>query len=380
MNNTQSIIEELFQEAKNGRILIGKEPDAWTFYTQFFVKIENQNPNAFSQDAPTINIPNYARFLQKTEKYLQVAKQFYSSDQQYYEIDDNQFSKKLVLDMLINCSATDFSNIENYVDAKTKVVVQSQKFLSALGLEDRKPFSKQNLSKQSEPQKDLFLGKFDTGENITKIYASIYKNRSSIESPLVFLPYFQDAQTNTFYMPAIMFGLGTDNLGKKSIYIGAVQNFAEKQDSKFAKKMDRYLRKVNSGVDADSIEYQVSPKAVVSMVMFLEYAKNLGAELLYATDFMPLRYNSKTNSPKCKDADIKEKIDSDQFNQTNRFMYLFERIEHHFKDINLQILEDGCKMDLQFDEPQNSDNIIFDIAQSAKGKWLNNEIPNQNQC
>lgn len=380
MNNTQSIIEELFQEAKNGRILIGKEPDAWTFYTQFFVKIENQNPNAFSQDAPTINIPNYSRFLQKTEKYLQIAKQFYSSDQQYYEIDDNQFSKKLVLDMLINCSATDFSNIENYVDAKTKVIVQSQKFLSALGLEDRKPFSKQNLSKQSEPQKDLFLGKFDTGENITKIYASIYKNRSSIESPLVFLPYFQDAQTNTFYMPAIMFGLGTDNLGKKSIYIGAVQNFAEKQDSKFAKKMDRYLRKVNSGVDADSIEYQVSPKAVVSMVMFLEYAKNLGAELLYATDFMPLRYNSKTNSPKGKDADIKEKIDSDQFNQTNRFMYLFERIEHHFKDINLQILEDGCKMDLQFDEPQNSDNIIFEIAQSVKGKWLNNEIPNQNQC
>ncbi|MBQ7579144.1 MAG: hypothetical protein IJT25_01280, partial [Clostridia bacterium] len=187
-----------------------------------------------------------------------------------------------------------------------------------------------------------------------------------------------------------------------NVYIGAIQNFTTKQEDKFSKNMDRFLRKVNSGVPDDSIESNVSPKALVSMVIFMEYACSLGAEYASAYNYLPLRYSSKLGVINAKaknvnngevqsekttngenNSEIKlitedrnnadvcqtffDKLDADQYNITNKFMYLFARINHHFSSAKTEFSEIGCKINLNLENSEErNDNIIYNILNSAK--------------
>ena len=156
-----------------------------------------------------------------------------------------------------------------------------------------------------------------------------------------------------------------------------MQNFSDKQESRFAKNMDRFLRKLNNGVPAETIEANVSPKAVASFVLFLKYAQSLGIKNVEANNYAPLRYSAKSGIIEKKHKeDIKEaffdKIDADQYNITNKFMFLFARIKHHFNNMQLDFSDYNAYLNINFGAI-NQDNIIYDIASSAENALQNSK-------
>nr|MCR5553743.1 hypothetical protein [bacterium] len=249
-----------------------------------------------------------------------------------------------------------------------------------LGLENKPIFSKYVLNKNNQTQGDLFLGNLKIANSNVSMFADFYKTFSSIEAPLVFLPYFKNEIGEVFFLPGVLFGLNKNKQNKGQAFVGAVQNFSPIKDDRFSKNMDRFLRKVNSGLDMASIESNVSPKAVVSMTLFMEFVKSLEIDKVYANNFAPLRYASKENranflkssSDNLQGDLMLEKIDADQFNITNKFMYLFARMKHHFSRIDLDYSDFGCYLNLNL-ETDNNDNIIYDISRITQQELQNNK-------
>ena len=250
------------------------------------------------------------------------------------------------------------------------MLIASQKMFEDLPINGKQIFSKNITNRMRKPNHNINFGTMNIAKTNIGIFADLYKAHAGIEAPVVFLPYFQNTEGDVFYLPSVLFGIekkGDNN----SAFVGAVQNFSLVQIDKFSKNMDRFIRKVNSGVDPASIEANVSPKAVVSFVLFMQFMKQLEVSSIHANNFLPIRYYSKVraidNAPLSKETkdEKQEKIDADQFNITNKFMYLFARMKHHFENLQLDYNESGCKMDLNI-ESEQKDNIIYDFVKSAK--------------
>ncbi|MBQ7452877.1 MAG: hypothetical protein IJS68_01250 [Clostridia bacterium] len=369
----------LFREAKSGKVVIESETSPWFFYVKFFARVENEALQGIDDDTPIIEIPNLSRFLDSAEEYVNVAGKFYSEDKGYMDIVySNQFAKKLLMDAFVNCSVEDMYDINKYIQQKTAMLINSEKLLHDLKIENKPMFSKRNADENSKPSQDAFLGEMEIANTKVKLYADLYKNHASIEAPLVFLPYMQNEQGEVFYLPGVLFGTSVDAKNKNSAFVGAVQNFSAVQNDRFSKNMDRFIRKVNSGVVPDSIEGNVSPKAVVSFVLFMGFLNSRGVQGIKANNYLPIRYASKigaTNkislSPEAR-AEKQERIDADQYNITNKFMFLFARMKHHFENLQLDYNESGCKMDLNM-ESVREDNVIYDFVRSEKKVLDENE-------
>ena len=378
-NDFKNIVLELFDEAKVGQINIktdeGEFDIPWRFYVKFFARIEHKNNAVFDENTPVLEIPDLNGFLEKTENYCACAERFYTEDKEYLGIaDKNQFYKKLLLDLFINCSPEDFLNIDKFVNNRTNMLLNSQALINSLKLENGKMFSKYFLSKNNNAQNNLYLGNLNA-VNAT-IYADLYKTHTGMDAPLLFLPYLKNNE-DVFFLPGVLFGVNVNKNGQKSVFVGAVQNFSDKQDSRFAKNMDRFLRKLNSGVQPESIEANVSPKAVASLVLFLEYAKSLGIENVNASNYAPLRYSAKGGALEKRQGGVVydtlfDKIDADQYNITNKFMFLFSRIKHHYHNMQLDFSDFGAYLNINF-ETKNHDNIIYDIASSAENALQHNK-------
>ena len=379
--NFKAIVEELFDEAQKGEVLIKTKDTPWHFFVKFNTRIEHKNMAKQESDVPVLEIPDYASFLEKLEEYVNVAAMFYGDEKDYLEIVSNsECAKKLILDLFVNCSPEDFFRIENFIALKTNMLKESQLLINSLGLNSKPLFSKYSLNKNNQTQGDLFLGTLNIANNNVSMFADFYKTFSGIEAPLVFLPYLKNETGEVFFLPGVLFGLNKNKQNNDQAFIGAVQNFSPNQDDRFSKNMDRFLRKVNSGLDLSSIESNVSPKAVVSMTLFMEYINSLGINNVYANNFAPLRYASKENranflkssSKNLQNDSIFEKIDADQFNITNKFMYLFARMKYHFPEIDLSYSDFGCYLNLNL-ETKNNDNIIYDISHITQQELQNNK-------
>ncbi len=329
--NTKEIVEKVFAQAEEGQVKFGDEKlGYWSFYTKFYANIEGKC-NAEGYEFPVLDIPSYEEFLLKIEKYLEVAKDFYSQDEVYYEISGEAFKEKLFFDLIINTTIYDETNLNNYIQRRT------------------------NMLQNDFPKESFSLGKFGAYD----LKCQISKNRSNLESPFKCEMGFQDESGDCFNLPAVNFGIDGN-----SCYIFSIQNDVYKQHSPLAKRVDRYFRKVNGGVDMEDIVANVSPNALVSLTVFSSFLKQNKIMEVVAPDFMPIRYNTnlEAKTKRVADDDSFEKIDRDQFNMTNKFMYLFLRYNHHFPEAVADYDIDKGEMHLALKNGSKIDeNIIYDI-------------------
>ena len=338
-SKTKQIVEKIFNQAKKGVVEIG-EQSPWIFYTKFFTKINNKS-NATNSTYPVINISDYPLFIKSVDAYLQNAKKFYSRDEAYFDLERNDdFAEKLFLDLMLNTTPADQNNIIEYIKRRTKML-----------------------------QTPIETGRFDSGEyQGYKITSIITKRWSNLESPYAFIVEFRNPQDKTcFTLPTITFGIA-DGIAE----VGAVQNEHPKQGFSTAKKLDRYFRKVNKDVDSEDVIANVSPNALVAFTLFNEYLKTQNINKIQSTPFQPIRYYSqktaKYRHAKSKEEviQIKKDINRDQFNITNKVLYLFLRYEHHFDNATAYFDEniDTIYIDIADKHAQKNENIIYDLAQS----------------
>lgn len=331
-----NLIQEVFNQAKNGVVYIKSEDNLdWRFFIKFFTNIEDNLSNK-NNKSPILFIPDYALFLEKVAQYLQTAQVFYKEDKNYFNLSQREFNKKLFLDLIINASNFDFINIYNFIDIKRKMI-------------------------KKEISGEINLGSY----NGLKIFCKIKKNHSNIESPYRFDIYFKNDEFE-FLLPSILFGI-CDN----TAYVMGIQNF-NKTENPLSKKLDRYFRKANKGVNMDGVEGNVSPNALVSFTIFNAFMKQQNINTIKSTTIMPLRYHgnmvSLYNRATSKDetTSLLKKHNHNQFNITNKLLYMFLRYNHHFTESQTSYdpLKEEMTLYLSKQNKIKDDSIILDIENS----------------
>lgn len=345
-NKLEQLVKDIFAQAESGSVTIGNPGNQWRYYLRFYAKTpQKTTPNNTSY--ATINIPDFNLFLDKLEKYLAVASQFYEGDQEYLMLEDSNdgYVQKQILDLLINCSPVDCENIYKYIDTRTKML-------------------KANVE----------IGKKELGTyNGLKIVSNITKNnriRASFEGPYCYTTTLIDQDNNKFTLPSIVFGVADNTL-----HVFAVQNFGEneKKENPLVKKMDRYFRKVNKGVDLQSELAQVTPNALVALTIFFEYAQSKNKTNVEVPSYMPIRYhgNKVAGMRKLEGAEKAKWLNEhnrNQYNITNKMVNTLFRYCYHFDNSKCEFDENSLKTFLKIDSNNAScnDNILYDIANAVK--------------
>lgn len=346
----QEIFKSLIKDAESGKITLAtKDGIDWNYNVKFYYDIQGTT-NVQDNDVPILQIPNFSRAMEVLEKYIKVMHKDYMYAMVEENFTEDGFDKYLMLTALINCTNYDFENFIPYLEKRIQMVENKQTPIT-----------------------------FELG----KVYgydlvAQITQTTPNLEAPSKFTPIFLDENGERYVLPSIVYGYYDDK-----VYVGAVQGEKGNQkDQEIGRRLDRFFRKVNKGVDMQDIEGQVSPSALVSMTMFLEYMKSQGKIKVVAPCFMPIRARTTMENIEArfnsgyepydkdwKDAEIQKK-ERDQFNITNRLMYLFRRYNWHFDDSECYFddIEESMKIWLK-PQQTKTDNIIFNIQKAAEYKF-----------
>lgn len=346
-------IEKVLMQAEKGVVEIGEKENQGIYKVRFYANINGKKKENVDDRYLVVDIPDYNLFLNKVEKYLDKAMAFYKKDQEYFGLSERAYIQRLFLFLMMNVSVNDASNIYDYIDQRTKMLETPL---------EKESFALAEISyKKALSTQDVWVG------------GSIMKNRSSLEGPYKFSMMCINRYGEQFNLPAVTFGIAGN-----TAYVYAVQNTKVKQDSLLAKELDRYFRKVGKGVDQEDIISNVSPNALVALTMFNAYLKKNGVEKVVAKDFLPLRYMASVDTKGKEEEDL-EKIDRDQTNITDKFMYLFLRYGHHFPSSNATYDDVKGEMELSLcGEDEQGDNIIYQMHDAVFGKLPKNREPEEN--
>ena len=355
--STQQLTAEFFDEALNGCVILetNHEDHPWRFGVHFFTKI-NGKSNATDTLAPEVQIPNFDTFIEELETYLSVASKFYADDQEYFDLTDNGFSKKLISDLFASATNFDINNIVPYIKTRTALL-----------------------------QNPIPTEAFEIGQiNNSTIGAKIKKNRSNLEGPYN-IEFFATNKNETYPLPSITFGIADND-----VYVYAVKYFDSKQtdpvtkktihsivdgkpvlDTKFKQETNDFFHGNTRNSHAKGVERNISPNALVSLSLFLSLFKDAGTNQIIAPNFMPIRYE--TNRSAIEQRALKnhlsiedqiEKHNNDQNNITNKFMYLLSRYNHHFPECEMEYDEIKEEMRMKLAKTKSTgENLIYQIDQ-----------------
>ncbi|MBE7074203.1 MAG: hypothetical protein E7379_03845 [Clostridiales bacterium] len=337
LEQTKRIIEKVFSQAREGCIDIkDKNKESWLYWLKFYAKIEGQ-ANGGDDSHFIVDIPDFDLFVLKVDKYIQKAYKFFAVEKEHYDLTPESFKEKIFMSLMLNMSFSDAKNVYQYIDLRIKML--DREFDAETFKLGEIKYSKGAMDKNA------------------RIKAKIKSTRSNLEAPHC-ITFSIENTDGTYALPSIFFGIAN-----KTAYVYAVQRKRAIEDGNIVKDLDRYFRKLNKGVDIDDVEGNVSPNAVVAFTLFCAYLKNMGIKNVIGKDFLPLRYSAVADGPNGLNNERRERLDRDQYNMTNKLMYLFLRYSHHFKNCPASYDADQGEMELNLngDFESEKDNIIYDI-------------------
>ena len=337
-NNLKNTFKNLINDGATGIINIpAEEFGDWQYYSKFFAQIDGKNNISSTEDAPIVKIPDFDTFFPIYEEYISLARKYYKKYKEYDEYTDDGYDKFLTYTLLVSCTNYDFENFTDYV----------QKRIKMLKLAERE------------------TKKFITTYNNHKLYIQINKLSPNLEAPTQFTPILENQDGSHYLLPSISYGLYDDKA-----YIASVQGERGKQLGEAARKMDRYFRKLNNGIQTDEIEGEVSPSALASLTIFNAYLKSKNINKITAPSFMPLRAAAaRTLLYSCEKDYSTEQFskeieirDAQQYRATNKFMYLFPRYCYHFSESDCYFDDITQEMKTIIkNQSKENDNIIYDL-------------------
>ena len=190
--DVETIVKEVFEEAKNGVVSIDCNGGYWSFFVKFYLN-KHDDTNKLNSKYPIVNVSDYKEFIKKVEYYLKVASEFYFKDIEYFDLSGKKaYLKKLFLDLICNATIYNLNNINEYIDLKIKQLLDDKVIL-----------------------KETLLGKY--GSLDIKCYVS--KNPSNLEAPYKMNISFKDENNEVFVLPNITFAIIDD-----TAYVMCVQN------------------------------------------------------------------------------------------------------------------------------------------------------------
>lgn len=290
-----------------------------------------------NENSPMLKISNTNLFIKKLTALLNNMATFHHDDMDYYMLNKESFASYLLVSCLSNMQVKDFNYPLSYLDKMNDV------YLNIPSL-----------------YKDKLVGEILVKGEKIQIYETLSKNIASMEAP-IYKQFKYKSGENIFLSPKIHHYI-KDNICN----IISIQNSKNSSVNELSKKLDRYFRKVDKGVNVDQSEENIkniSPNFLIALSVFVASCKDINH--FRFTDYFPLRYMNKSGVNKVRNLDIEE-VNRIQTNLTNRFFDLVERLAYHFNN-SQYTFDDFGYLDLQFDDHcLDHDNIIYDFYNAVK--------------
>lgn len=325
--------DEIINEAKIGEIKIEINDQENTFNVGFNSCVEGVLESGnFGDSKPILMINNKEQLIDYLEQY------FNECDKHDNNFSDCKLKTRIKIYLTLiwsNATYEDFANPLSFIKRRVEFY-QNNVF----------DFDSKEFSEEIEVLENSKI----------KIYNKLQDIRQ--ETPYVFKPVIECGD-DSFSLPRISYGISNGEC-----YIYAIQANKKKDMNSYEKRINRKLYKINDGVfDAENDEYkdyvngaeyhpenisEISPSAILSMIIFLNTLSNYGIGKIKVISLLPVRYNSKElafakkyeyelRNKKLSENELKKLLLEYkkenlriQTNLSEKMIRNFRRIEHHF--------------------------------------------------
>ena len=356
--NIKEIFYELINEAKNGKIIIDGDPHPIGFNT-----IINDNEQYISNNnISTLEINNIDLFINKLKEYLLLVQAKNRKVYKFLNKETRDYYKFLIANLFINATTEDFKNPLEFIDKEIDFL-------------------------KDETFNYLNEGiRFQLGNNFKDCQIEIKNEEQSVmmETPHKMTFKFTkliNGKNVEYKLPNISYGIRENSNGEKECYIYSILNKetkeSENEDEKqFKKKISRQLYKVNKDVHDSSEESinDVSPSAVISLLIFITLLKKENITNIKAVPYLPLRYLSRditaNSSNEEKRIKLQDRNDHIQANLTNKFIRTFKRVAYHMDSIKIDSYpyeyDEYLNIKLNNDKSKVNNELLDELAQKIK--------------
>ncbi len=297
---------------------------------------------------PVLNIAKYSDFIATLTKLVNKMATRHMDTKNYYMLNKQSYAQFIVMSIVANMHASDFNSPISYLNRLIDSLDYDYQF-----------------------NKELKIGETDIKNEHVDIFKLVEKNMLGMESMQNIKFSFVDKNNNMVYLPAIHYYL-SDN---KAYILGIQRVKNHVSDIELNKKVDRYLRKLDKGIEIEE-EYiegvnnikDISVSALAALTLFVSYYKDL--DTIYMPDYLPLRY---INKIKDGDQEKIEKTDAIQTNITDKLLMTGVRLCEHFDHLD-------CGFDCGILEINMNDyklqegNIIYDLYESVNKHYKKDKV------
>lgn len=334
----------------NGRTTV----DGVSYHISYNVVISGHVVKEINSEIPTLMINNYDEFnnylVMYVTKQLEFLKNniFISPTSFLLEDEKNENIRYCLMNLFINATSYDFNNPIEYLKMRIS-------FLDNECLYDKF---------------DSYKKVVDLSDIDCHIESCVFQQHPANETPYAFFSRIvKNDDEDSYLLPKIRYGIKDDN-GEKTVCIYGIQGNKKKNVfTNFEKKINRYLFKINKGIekDQDYLDYQnekdlgiasfypeniidITPNAVLALTIFLKTIKELGINKCKVIDFLPTRYYGNLNGRIAavnllkgiyreeeltkKIANVELKMDDIQHNITNKLIRTVNRVNYHLGNMS----------------------------------------------
>ena len=312
---------------------------------------------------PTLIINNEPLFKKVLNEYIDEARSFYLPD--YFNetgVNNDEIDKYLFSMLWSNATVDDFTNPIPFIKRRINFIKDKtfDEFNQKKIIGDKKIFD-YNVSLINQ-KKGLL------NETPKSLLFTLEKDGYTYKLPRI----FYGIENETCYIYAIQKDRNTDDINKSN-----------KENYKF---LNRVFYKINSGYNKSEEEKEIdditdiTPSFIIVLTLFVSLLNKYNINKLVVNDYLPIRYinkvlqaksiiknmNAEGDSELLKDEE--NKINSIQYNLTNKFIRNFKRLEYHFENINF--------LSLPFELGSNSIVKIDDFYSECCNNQLLSELVN----
>ena len=316
--NIKEIFYELIKEAKDGKVIIDEDPFPIGFNT-----IINDNEQYLSNNnLSTLEINNLDLFLNKLKEYLELVQK---KDRQVYGFlkrNPHDYYKFLIAYLFTNATTEDFLKPIEFIDKEIAFLKENTFNYLNEGIKFQlgSNFKNSSIEIKNEDQSVMM----ETPYKMTFTFTKLIDNKKV-----------------SYKLPSISYGIKNNECYIYSI-LNSENKDADNEDEKYyKKKISRQLYKVNKDVHDESEESinDVSPSAVISLLIFISLLKKENITNIKAVPYLPLRYLSRDLAAQELNEEqrkiLQERNDTIQNNLTNKFIRTFKRVAYHMSGIEI---------------------------------------------
>jgi hypothetical protein len=336
-----SLLYEIINEANLGEIVIDGDSFQVAFNTVIFENGEEIYSNLENNNYPVLVINDREIFLSKLNEYIGLCINKGVRVPNFSKDIERNKVKLMVSYIFANATTEDFINPIALLDRN----IQFLKDDTFAYLDD-----------------DFYTNELGCFQN------SSIKIKNTVQSVFMETPnrinisFTKNIQQTTVehFLPSISYGIAEDSGGKVcyiySILQPKITKKANEIQERYDKKISREMYKINAGIaDIENIDYKnyndqdtyypenisdVSPSAVLSLVVFLALLSRQGITKIKVVPYLPIRFLARDLSignidNKVKIDEMQQRNTNIQKNITDKFIRTFRRVSYHFEKFNI---------------------------------------------